>query len=104
MGVVFTFIIGLLMSFEPITDNDWWWHYVIGHYISNNHVIPKEELFTWHGPYAWTSHEWLTELIMYKLGTWGCLIIMLIIFLLLYIIMAKSRQCSNGVLKVLQYI
>ena len=92
MGVVFTFIIGLLMSFEPITDNDWFWHYVIGHYISNNHTIPKTELFTWHGPYAWTSHEWLTELIMYKLGSWGCLIVMLIIFLLLYIIMAKSLR------------
>ena len=78
MGVIFTFIIGLFMSFEPITDNDWFWHYVIGDYINTNHIIPKTELFTWHGPYNWTSHEWLTELIMYKLGPMGCLIIMLL--------------------------
>jgi len=94
MGVIFTFIIGLLMSFEPITDNDWFWHYVIGHYIDLNHVIPKTELFTWHGPYSWTSHEWLTEYIMYKLGPTGCIIIMLIIFLLLYILMAKSLRVT----------
>ena len=92
MGVIFTFIIGLFMSFEPITDNDWFWHYVIGDYINANHVIPKTELFTWHGPYNWTSHEWLTELIMYKLGPMGCLIIMLLIFLFLYILMAKSLR------------
>ena len=92
MGVIYTFIMGLLMSFEPITDNDWFWHYVIGHYINDNHVIPKQELFTWHGPYPWTSHEWLTELIMYKLGPLGCLIIMLVIFLFLYILMAKMLR------------
>lgn len=94
MGVIFTFIVGLLMSFEPITDNDWFWHYVIGDYINANHVIPKTELFTWHGPYNWTSHEWLTELIMYKVGPMGCLIIMLLIFLLLYILMAKSLRVN----------
>ena len=36
MGIIFTFVMGLLMSFEPITDNDWFWHYVIGHYIDVN--------------------------------------------------------------------
>ena len=92
MGIIFTFVMGLLMSFEPITDNDWFWHYVIGHYIDVNKVIPKQELFTWHGPYNWTSHEWLTEWIMYKITPIGCLIIMLLIFILLYILMAKSLR------------
>lgn len=92
MGVIFTFLMGLLMSFEPITDNDWFWHYVIGHYIDVNKTIPTKELFTWHGPYNWTSHEWLTELIMYKIGPLGCLIAMLIIFLLLYILMSKTLR------------
>lgn len=94
MGVIFTFIMGLIMSLEPITDNDWFWHYVIGHYISNTHTIPKSELFTWHGPYEWTSHEWLTELIMYKLGPVGCLAIMLVIFLILYILLAKMLKVN----------
>ena len=92
MGVIFTFIVGLFMCFEPITDPDWFWHYVIGNFISNNKVIPDHELFVWWKDYAWTAHEWLTELIMYKLGLWGCLIIMLIIFLLLYILLAKNLR------------
>lgn len=89
MGIIFTFIMGLFMSFEPITDNDWFWHYVIGHLIDTSKTIPTKAPFVWHGPYDWTSHEWITEWIMYKLGPIGCLIAMLIIFLLLYILMAK---------------
>ena len=85
MGIIFSFVMGLLMSFEPITDNDWFWHYVIGHYIDINKTIPKNALFVWHGPHEWTSHEWLTELIMYKITPLGCLLIMLAIFLLLFL-------------------
>ena len=92
MGVIFTFIVGLFMAFEPITDNDWFWHYVIGNFISDNKVIPNHELFVWVKDYAWTAHEWLTEFIMYKLGPMGCLIIMLIIFLGLYILLAKNLR------------
>ena len=60
MGVIFTFLIGLLMSFEPITDNDWFWHYVIGNVIDKTHQIPSSELFGWCKDYSWTAHEWLT--------------------------------------------
>lgn len=92
MGIIFTFIMGLFMSFEPITDNDWFWHYVIGHLIDTTKAIPTKAPFVWHGPYEWTSHEWITEWIMYKLGPIGCLIAMLAIFLLLYILMAKMLK------------
>ena len=81
MGVIFTFIIGLLMSFEPITDNDFFWHYVIGNIIDKTHQIPNHELFSWFSNYSWTAHEWLTEFFMYKLTPLGCLIIMLLIFI-----------------------
>src|SRR5574344_342656 len=94
MGVIFTFVIGLFMAFEPITDNDWFWHYVIGNWVNNNHMIPKNELFSWFGNYAWTSHEWLTELIMYKITPIGCIIIMLVIFFFLYLIMAKMLKVN----------
>ena len=92
MGVIFTFIIGLFSAFEPITDNDWFWHYVIGDWVNSNHIIPKNELFSWFGNYPWTSHEWLTELIMYKITPLGCIIIMLVIFFFLYFIMAKMLK------------
>ena len=94
MGVIFTFVIGLFMAFEPITDNDWFWHYVIGNWVNTNHAIPKSELFSWFGNYAWTSHEWLTEFIMYKITPIGCIIIMLVIFFFLYLIMAKMLKLN----------
>ena len=92
MGIIFTFIMGLLMSFEPITDNDWFWHVVIGDYIDKNHVIPTKELFSWFGDFNWTAHEWLTEFVMYKTGPMGNLIIMLLIFIGLYFLMAKCLK------------
>src|SRR5574344_158968 len=92
MGVIFTFIVGLFMAFEPITDDDWFWHYVIGNFVNNTGTIPKHELFSWFGNYAWTSHEWLTELIMYKITPLGCIIIMLVIFFFLYLVMAKNLR------------
>ena len=104
MGVIFTFIIGLFMAFEPITDNDWFWHYVIGSVIDKTHTIPKSELFSWVDNNAWTSHEWLTEFVMYKLGPLGDLIIMLIIFLLLYILMAKMLKVKLNYLILNLYI
>ena len=92
MGVIFTFIIGLLMAFEPITDNDWFWHYVIGNVIDKTHQIPSSELFGWFKDYSWTAHEWLTEFCMYKLGPLGDIIIMLLIFICLYTLMAKMLK------------
>jgi hypothetical protein len=92
MGIVFTFVVGLFMAFEPITDPDWFWHYVIGDFINGHHIIPTKELFSWYGNFSWTAHEWLNELIMYKLTPLGCVIIMLVIFFFLYILMAKMLR------------
>ncbi len=95
MIIIFTHIMGLLMSFEPITDNDYFWHVVIGKWIDVNKAIPKQELFSWFGKlkeYAWTSHEWLTEWIMYKVGDIGCIILMLLIFVGLYYLMTKMLK------------
>lgn len=95
MGVIFTFIIGLLMAFEPITDNDYFWHVVIGKWIDLNKKIPHDALYSWWGlkeKYYWTSHEWLTEWIMYKAGDVGCIVIMLMIFLGLYYLMYKMLK------------
>lgn len=95
MGIIFTFLMGLFMSFEAITDNDYFWHVAVGKWIDINKTIPNKPLFSWWGleqNYEWTSHEWLTEWIMYKLGDVGCIIAMLVIFLLLYYIMYKMLK------------
>ena len=107
MGVIFTFLMGLFMSFEAITDNDYFWHVAVGKWIDINKSIPNKPLFSWWGleqNYNWTSHEWLTEWIMYKLGDAGCLIIMLIIFLLLYYIMYKMLKVKASKLFDIRWI
>lgn len=97
MLVVLTFITGLFMSFEPITDNDWFWHTVIGKWINVHGTIPRTELFTWfgHNPkLAWFSHEWLSEWIMYKITPIGCIILMLFIFVGLYFVLTKLLRIN----------
>lgn len=94
MCVIFSFISGLLLSLQPITDNDYFWHVVIGRWIDTNGTIPSKELFSWFGNYSWTAHEWLTELIMYKIGPIGCIAIMMIIFLGLYFLMFRMLKLN----------
>lgn len=92
MGIIVCILLGLFMALEPITDNDYFWHIVVGKWINNNHMIPNTELFSWASGKAWVAHEWLNEFIMYKAGHLGCLLIMLGIFLILYILMAKMLK------------
>lgn len=92
MAIIVCMLLGLFMAFEPITDNDYFWHIVIGKWINTNHTIPTKELFSWASGKPWVAHEWLNELIMYKAGNIGCLIIMLVIFAVLYILMAKMLK------------
>lgn len=107
MGVIFTFLAGLFMSFEAITDNDYFWHVAVGKWIDINKSIPNKPLFSWWGMdsgLSWTSHEWLTEWIMYKLGDIGCIVIMLIIFLLLYYLMYKMLKLKANKLLDVKWI
>lgn len=92
MGIIVCILLGLFMTLEPITDNDYFWHIVVGKWINNNHVIPNTELFSWASGKPWVAHEWLNELIMYKAGHIGCILIMLGIFLVLYILLAKMLK------------
>lgn len=92
MGVIFCIIVGLLMAFEPVCDNDFFWHSVVGNKVWLDKIIPNHEMFSWASGKPWIAHEWLTEVIMYKLGPWGCLILMLLIFTLLYFLMGKCLR------------
>ena len=92
MGVLFCFVVGLFMALQPISDNDFFWHIVVGNRVWLDKIIPNHELYSWASGKSWVAHEWLTEAIMYKLGPVGCITIMLVIFLGLYILMAKMLR------------
>lgn len=92
MGVLFCFVVGLFMTLQSISDNDFFWHMVVGNRVWLDKIIPNHELYSWASGKSWVAHEWLTEAIMYKLGPVGCITIMLVIFLGLYILMAKMLR------------
>ena len=92
MGVLFCFVVGLFMALQPISDNDFFWHMVVGNRVLLDKIIPNHELYSWASGKSWVAHEWLTEAIMYKLGPVGCITILLVIFLGLYILMAKMLR------------
>ena len=45
MGIIVCILLGLFMALEPITDNDYFWHIVVGKWINNNHMIPNTDFF-----------------------------------------------------------
>ena len=94
MGVLFCFVVGLFMTLQPISYNDFFWHMVVGNRVWLDKIIPNHELYSWASGKSWVAHEWLTEAIMYKLVPVGCITIMLVIFLGLYILMAKMLRAK----------
>ena len=53
-----------------MSGNDYWWHIKVGEWICNNKQIPVVDIFSWYGVEegaAWVAHEWLAEVILYKI-------------------------------------
>ena len=59
MGIIVCILLGLFMALEPITDNDYFWHIVVGKWINNNHAIPNTELFSWVSGKAWVNRVYI---------------------------------------------
>lgn len=63
---VLLFLIALYtMAVRPTLDPDMWWHLRTGQAIATN-GIPKQDLFSFTvSDHPWTTHEWLSEVIMW---------------------------------------
>lgn len=64
----FTISIYMIGVSREIETYDYWWHIKTGEYIYNQHKIPTKDIFSWYGisnNLNWTSHEWLSELLLY---------------------------------------
>ena len=66
-----TLLIVLLLTYaNGISGNDFWWHVKVGEWICENKEIPTTDIFSWYGieqGFSWTAHEWLSEIILYKI-------------------------------------
>ena len=55
-------------SLRQAWDPDMWWHLATGRYVVEEHVIPREDMFSYTAAgRRWFAHEWLTDVLMYLL-------------------------------------
>jgi hypothetical protein len=56
------------MSARNVTDPDVWWHLKTGQYITEHKSVPHTDPFSYtRAGQPWVAHEWLSELLMYRL-------------------------------------
>lgn len=65
------FFIGLFaLGIRETMDPDLWWHLKTGEY-TLSHTIPRTDLFSYTTfGQPWIAHEWLSEVIMFKIYKW----------------------------------
>ncbi|HEY6823249.1 MAG TPA: hypothetical protein VI195_02320, partial [Steroidobacteraceae bacterium] len=70
--VVGAIVLVALLTFIPLSSNDFWLHVTIGGMIWQDGAIPKTALFpfTEAKDYPFIAHEWLPSVLFYLLNQW----------------------------------
>src|SRR5690349_9896384 len=66
-------IVVLALFIAPEQDPDFWWHLRIGQWMVDNGRLPSTDIFTFTvANHVWTDHEYLTEILMWRIfSTFG---------------------------------
>lgn len=68
LAASFLALAGFVSVLGSPADYDLWWHLAAGRYISAERVLPVPDPFSFTaGGRTWVAHEWLAELVMYRL-------------------------------------
>jgi hypothetical protein len=60
-------IVVLALFIAPEQDPDFWWHLRIGQWMVDNGRLPSTDIFTFTASnHIWTDHEYLTEVLMWR--------------------------------------
>jgi hypothetical protein len=79
VGGVLLVILSLFISTEQ--DPDFWWHLTIGRWMVDNGRLPSTDIFTFTVPsHVWTDHEYLTEVLMWRVYSSAGLAVLCIAF------------------------
>jgi hypothetical protein len=79
VGGVLLVILSLFISTEQ--DPDFWWHLRIGRWMVDNGRLPSTDIFTFTVPsHVWTDHEYLTEVLMWRVYSSAGLAVLCIAF------------------------
>jgi len=78
-------MIALVAAFtSTVQDPDFWWHLRTGYWMIDNHRLPSQDLYTYTvNNHAWVDHEYLAEILMAYLNSWGGLTLISIVFAVL---------------------
>lgn len=77
--VAILFIALFTMSVRELTDPDFWWHLRTGQLIAEHAAIPHADPFSFTAAgKEWVAHEWLTELVFFKLYQLGGLSLLIL--------------------------
>jgi len=61
-------IVVLALFIGPEQDPDFWWHLRIGQWMVDTNQLPSTDIFTYTVPgHVWTDHEYLTEILMWRI-------------------------------------
>ena len=65
--------VAFAFSFTPLrTSHDEFWHLKTGQWICEHGRLPEKEIFTYTADHLkWSNHEWLTQVVMWRLYQWG---------------------------------
>lgn len=74
--ILLAIILSVLIMFmsNGILGNDFWWHIKVGEYVCNTGNVPQNDIFSWYGlenNIEWTAHEWLGDILLYKIHALG---------------------------------
>lgn len=99
--IVFVLLASIFtMTAGAITDPDFWWHLRTGQLILETHAIPRADVFSFTARGGeWVTHEWLTEVLMYKtysLAGWGGLVVLFSLVMTAALWLAYHRASRRG--------
>lgn len=85
----------------PVADPDVFWHIRAGEWMLDHRAIPTVEPFSWTvAGRAWTTHEWLSELVyaaVYRLsGPWGLAVFGTLLLVITLVILARFIDREEG--------
>jgi hypothetical protein len=66
---------------SSVEDPDFWWHLRTGYWMIQNRRLPSQDLYTYTvSGHAWIDHEYLAEVLIAYLNSWGGLIAISLVF------------------------
>jgi hypothetical protein len=66
---------------SSVEDPDFWWHLRTGNWMIQNGRLPSQDLYTYTvSGHAWIDHEYLAEILIAYLNSWGGLIAISLVF------------------------